>query len=105
MATNTQQDATYEQIMQFYDLSEQMIDVVEHGALDNPEAHAPAVKAFIAQVEKSTEILAETYITSVDADAPLHEADKRRAELAMRKILKPLKPFVLMSAAYYIRSW
>lgn len=93
MNATPQQEETYEKLMKLYDATEGIIDVVESGVLEDPEAHIPHVETLVHQVEESTETLAQIYIQYVETGKSLTNAEKRRAESALRKIGSAIEQF------------
>ncbi len=85
---------TYEKIMKFYDNVELIINEVQSGDLDNPEAYVPYVEDLAAQVEQFAAILADSIIKIVDTGKPLLGNDKRNAEMAVRKLSQAISYFL-----------
>lgn len=88
-----EQRQTYERIMSFYDIAEEMIDVVEKGEVTRPEAQVKNLVALVAQVEESAEILTDLLVLVVETGETLHGKEKRKAEIALRKLLSAIEKF------------
>lgn len=79
-----QQEQTYEDIIEFYDFAEDLIDTVENKSVQDPISQLEFVEPLVEQVENATDVLAEEYREYM-------KTGKTPGFLARRKIAKAMK--------------
>ncbi len=77
---------TYQQLLSFYDLAEELIDTVEHQPLESPLAQLDFIEPLVEEVENATDVLTEEYRHFAASGNIPDEARKQRIENALAKI-------------------
>jgi len=92
-AQESEHKEIYSEIIKFYDIAESMIDSIESDGIENPEEQVLVAAPVIEQLQKSTDILSETYIKFVKANGVVGNSDKRKVESAIREIFVSISKF------------
>ncbi len=79
------QEAFYGEIVRIYDYIDDVLAAVEAEGVENPEMELARVMPLLEKVKDMADTLSDVYINFVQADDKLALADKRRAEMAMKK--------------------
>jgi hypothetical protein len=97
MGVSEQQQQTYHQIISFYDLAEELLQTVEQHKTHNPEHQLNRVEPLVLKLEKSTDLLADSYRNFV-------KTGKKPGVFTRKKIAKALKDiYVVVNNAEEIR--
>ena len=88
-----QQEEFYDEILKFYDLAEDLIDIIEDPETKEKEIQASLAIPVVEQVQKSADIIAESYLNNVKNNGISSGKDIKRVEIAMRKIFAAVVGF------------
>ena len=77
---------TYEKLMSFYDLAEELIDTVEHKNIESPLAQMEFIEPLVERVEHATDVLTEEYRYFASSGKTPDEERKVRIENALTSI-------------------
>lgn len=89
-----EQEQFYNEIVAFYDLAEDLIDIIEREGAKNPAMQARLALPVIEQTQESAEVLAEAYITFVENGEQASPSEIRKVEGAIRKIFGAVLAFI-----------
>lgn len=92
-AANTVKKESYEAILSLYDKAEELVECVEAVDEDKRSTALDLVEPFIVQLEESTGILSESFITFGETGERLDTHNKKKAETAFRKLFHALSQF------------
>lgn len=81
-----QQEEFYNEILKFYDFAEDLIDIIESPESEEQEIQANLAIPVIEQVQNSTDVIAESYLSNVKNNGISSGKDIKKVEIAMRKI-------------------
>lgn len=82
---------TYNAIVGFYDLAEQLIDSVEHPDVKDPVSQLDFVEPIVQQLEEATDILSEEYRNFVTTGKKPGFLAKKKLEKAIQSIYAALE--------------
>lgn len=91
--TKEEQELFYNEITRFYDLAEGIIDAIEKKDSFKPDVQIKIVTPIINQIEESTEVLTNSYITFVENGQKATSDDVKKVETAIRKIFAEILKF------------
>ena len=80
------QNQTYESIVGFYDLAEQLVDSVEHPDVEDPVSQLDFVEPIVMQLEEATDLLSEEYRNFVATGQKPGFLAKKNIEKAIKNI-------------------
>lgn len=89
-----EQEQFYNEIVTFYDLAEDLIDIIEREGAKNPELQARIAAPVIEQTQESAEVLAEAYIAFVENGEKATKSEVKKVEGAIRKIFSAIVAFI-----------
>lgn len=81
---------TYNQLLSFYDLAEELIDTVEHQGLESPLSQFDFIEPLVERVEEATDVLTEEYRYFAESGKEPSQARKDRIENALGNIFDVL---------------
>lgn len=84
---------SYEAILSLYDKAEELVECVESVEEDKRATALDLVEPVIVQLEETTGILSESFITFGETGEQLDAHNKRKAETAFRKLFNALSQF------------
>jgi hypothetical protein len=82
---------TYEQLIHFYDLAEELIDTVEHPTVENPVAQLDFIEPIVEHIEQAADVLTKEYRRFAETGALPDEDSKARIEMALANIYDVLE--------------
>lgn len=88
MMNADEQEKMYQTIMNMYDHTESVIDMVEFGDIKNREAHIPLVEHLVDDVEQATEYLAQMFIQYVETKRKFKGMEKQKVEKAYEQLME-----------------
>jgi len=88
-----QQEEFYDEILKFYDLAEDLIDIIEAPNTEEKEIQANLAIPVIEQVQDSADVIAESYLNNVKNNGISSGKDIKKVEVAMRKIFAAVVNF------------
>lgn len=93
IAGKAEKKESYEAIIKLYDKAEELIEAVETLEFEQPEKALDLVEPVVIQLEESTGILSEAFITYGETGQKLDAYNKKKAETAIRKLFTALNNF------------
>lgn len=84
---------TYNQLLSFYDLAEDLIDTVEEQGIESPLEQMEFIEPLVERVEHATDILTEEYRHFAESGHLPDSERKARIEHALGNIFDILKSF------------
>lgn len=81
---------TYNQLLSFYDLAEELIDTVEQQPVESPLAQLEFIEPLVERVEYATDVLTEEYRQFAKTGDIPNEDAKKRIENALGNIFDVL---------------
>lgn len=92
MTSKKEHEDTYNEIMKFYDLAEELVDTIEDKRNPNPTHQLEVVEPLIEEIEQSTDVIAEEYRKFVKKGAQKPNLlSKKRIETALRNMFLAVK--------------
>jgi len=88
-----QQEEFYNEIVRIYDLSEGLLDAIEHHDVKNHKEQLKITEPIVEQVEESVGVLSDVYLEYVENGEVANEAQIRRVETAIRKMFVAISNF------------
>ncbi len=88
------QEELYDQVLEFYDLAEDLLDTVEQKGVEAQKKQAELVIPVVETVQESADQIAESYLSMVKNKGKSSLKDSKKVEAGLRKIFASVLEFV-----------